>query len=347
MESEAIRVRKDDLYNFCVNVFVKAGVPEEEAKIVSEHLVEASLRGVDSHGVIRVPYYIEGIKKGLVNAKSNVSIVKETPVSALLDGGNGLGQVVAKKAMEIAIEKAKTSGVGLVGAKNLGHVGMLAYYTKRLAENKLVGFAFANGPALVAPWGGAERVFGTNPLSYGFPTKNKPIVLDIATSATAHFKIKVAMIRGEELAPGLALDKDGNPTTDPKKAFEGILLPFGAHKGYGFSLLVTLMTVPLIGGTFDKDVVLHASTQGGFFVMAINPTLFREYEEFIEDVQRVVNTIKSTKPAKGFKEVLLPGEIEERIAEERSKNGIPIDLEVWKSFEELSKEYGVELPKPL
>ncbi|KUK16951.1 hypothetical protein GBV73_06265 [Thermococcus sp. 101 C5] len=347
MESEAIRVRKDDLYNFCVNVFVKAGVPEEEAKIVSEHLVEASLRGVDSHGVIRVPYYIEGIKKGLVNAKSNVSIVKETPVSALLDGGNGLGQVVAKKAMDMAIEKAKSSGVGLVGAKNLGHVGMLAYYTKRLAENKLVGFAFANGPALVAPWGGAERVFGTNPLSYGFPTKNKPIVLDIATSATAHFKIKVAMIRGEELAPGLALDKDGNPTTDPKKAFEGILLPFGAHKGYGFSLLVTLMTVPLIGGTFDKDVVLHASTQGGFFVMAINPTLFREYEEFIEDVQRVVNTIKSTKPAKGFKEVLLPGEIEERIAEERSKNGIPIDLEVWKSFEELSKEYGVELPKPL
>ncbi|MDN5320694.1 MAG: L-2-hydroxycarboxylate dehydrogenase [Thermococcaceae archaeon] len=344
---EAVRVPKEDLHRFCVEAFGKVGVPKEEAKIVAEHLVEASLRGVDSHGVIRVPYYIEGIKKGLVNAKSSISIVKETPVSALLDGGNGLGEVVAKKAMEIAIEKAKTSGVGLAGAKNLGHVGMLAYYTKRVAENKLIGFAFANGPALVAPWGGAERVFGTNPLSYAFPTKNKPIVLDVATSATAHFKIKVAMIRGEELAPGLALDKDGNPTTDPTKAFEGILLPFGAHKGYGFSLLVTLMTVPLVGGTFDKDVVLHASTQGGFFVMAINPTLFREYEEFIEDIQRVVDTIKSTKPAKGFKEVLLPGEIEERVAEERAKNGIPIDLEVWKSFEELSEEYGVELPKPL
>jgi len=153
---------------------------------------------------------------------------------------------------------------------------MLAYYTKRIAENNLIGFAFANGPALVAPWGGAERVFSTNPISYGYPTKDKPIVLDIATSATAHFKIKVAMIRGEELAPGLALDKDGNPTIDPTKAFEGILLPFGAHKGYGFSLLVTLMIVPLIGETFDKDVVLHASTQGGFFVMAIDPMLLRE-----------------------------------------------------------------------
>ncbi|MCA6214131.1 MULTISPECIES: Ldh family oxidoreductase [Thermococcus] len=344
---EAIRVRKEDLYRFCVEAFVKAGVPKEEAEIVSEHLVEASLRGVDSHGVIRVPYYIEGIRKGLVNARSNITIVKETSVSALLDGGNGLGQVVAKKAMEIAIEKAKISGVGLVGARNLGHVGMLAYYTKRIAENKLIGFAFANGPALVAPWGGAERVFGTNPLSYAFPTKDKPIILDIATSATAHFKIKVAMIRGEELSPGLALDKDGNPTTDPKKAFEGILLPFGAHKGYGFSLLVTLMTVPLIGGTFDKDVVLHASTQGGFFIMAIDPTLFREYEEFIKDVQRVVDVIKSTKPASGFKEVLLPGEIEEKVAKERTEKGIPIDQEVWESFEKLAKELGIKLPETL
>jgi len=344
-----LRFSKDELYRFAVEAFTKIGMPEEDTKIVADHLVTANLRGVDSHGIIRVPYYIDGVKKGLILPKSKITIVKESPVSALIDGGKGFCIVIGYKAMKMAIEKAKKSGVGIVGAKNLGHVGMLAYYTKKIAEEKLIGFAFANAVARVVPWGGAEKVFGTNPLSYAFPVdEREPVVFDIATSATAGFKVKLAALKGEKLPEGIALDKDGNPTTDPNKAFpDGAILPFGGHKGYGFSLLVELLTSSLIGGLPSTEIPHHVVVQGGFFVMAIDPTLFREYEEYTKDVQKLIQKIKNSKPAKGFKEVLLPGEIEERTAKERLEKGIPLDEGTLRELEQIAKELGIEPPRPL
>ena len=346
---EYLRFSKDDLYQFCIEAFTKAGVPKSDAELLADHLVTASLRGVDSHGVIRVPYYVDGIKKGLVSPVTKITIIKETPISALIDGGKGLGIVVANEAMKMAIKKAKNSGVGLIGAKNLGHVGMLAYYTKKIAKEKLIGFAFANGPALVAPWGGAEKVFGTNPLSYAFPVDDKePIVLDIATSAMASFKIKVAALRGEKIPEGVGLDPDGNPTTDPTKVFRvGTILPFGKHKGYGLSLLVELMSYVLTGALPSTKVPIHASVQGGFFIMAVDPTLFRSYEEYSKDVKELMEKIKSCKPAKGFDEVFLPGEIEDRTTKERLEKGIPIDKGTLKELEQVAKELNIRLPKPL
>ena len=323
---------REELSRFCVDVFVKVGVPRGDAEVVADHLVTASLRGVDSHGVVRIPFYVEGIKKSLVVARPSIRVLRESPVSALVDGGGGLGVVVAARATSMALEKARRSGVGFVAVRNLGHVGMLAYYTMRIAREGMVGFAVANGPALVAPWGGAERVFGTNPLSYAFPRRSGgAIVLDIATSAMASFRIRLAAMRGERIPEGVALDKEGNPTTDPGEALEGVLLPFGAHKGYGFSLLAELVAVAIAGGLTSKEVVLHPSTQGGFFVAALNPTIFRDPEEFLEDVEKVVKIVKSTRPAKGFREVLLPGEKEEKVYQERLRSGIPVDEEVWRS----------------
>jgi len=344
-----MRFSKDELHRFALEAFIKAGVPHEDADIVAESLVRANLRGVDSHGIIRVPYYIDGIKKGLIEPNSEIEVVKETPISALIDGNKGFCISSCYKAMKIAIEKAKSSGIALVGIKNVGHLGMLSYYTEKIAEEKFIGFICANAFARVAPFGGAERLFGTNPMSYGFPVnEGRPIIFDIATSATAGFKLKLAALKGEEIPEGVALDKEGKPTRDPKKAFpEGVLLPFGGHKGYGLSLLVELLTNVLIGGIPSTEVPNHVVIQGGVFMMVMDPKLFRNYEEYSRDIKRLIERIKRCKPAEGFKEVLIPGELEDRITEKRLKEGIPLDEGTIRELEEISIELGIEPPKPI
>jgi len=339
-----VKVLWQDLRNFTRECFLRVGVPKEDAELIADHLVLANLRGVDSHGVIRIPYYIEGIRKGYVKAAPQIKVVRESPTTTLIDGDNGLGIPIAVKATITAIDKAKTMGLSAVAVRNLGHVGMLAYYTLQTCRERLIGLATANGPALVAPWGGAERVFGTNPISFGFPTKDMPIVVDMATSAIAHFKIVMATLTGKSIPEGVALTKDGRPTTDANEAKDGILLPFGQYKGYAISLLVEILSAVISGAPLSKHTTLHPSTQGGFFVMALNPTAFIDYSEYLDNISKLVTIIKSCPPAQGFNEVLLPGERASRIQAERTKNGIPIEIEVWKKLTDISKELGVELP---
>ncbi|MBC7114544.1 MAG: hypothetical protein PWR09_504 [Archaeoglobi archaeon] len=343
------RFSKESLFNFSFEAFVKAGLSEESSKLISEHLVEANLRGVDSHGVIRVPQYVEGVKLGIIDPEAYPEIIRDGEFSVILDGNRAPGIVVANECSRIAVERAEERGIGIVGARNLGHVGMLGYYARRISKRGLISFAFANGPALVAPWGGAEKLFGTNPFCYGFPVRGRePIILDIATSAMASFKIKVAMLRGERIPEGVGLDPDGNPTTDPSKVFRvGTILPFGAHKGYGISLLVELLTHALIGAPPSTGVRVHGSAQGGFLVAAINPEIFREREEFERDVEELMEKIKNCKPAKGFEEVLLPGELEERTEKERAARGIPLDDGTIEELKKVAEELGIEFPKPL
>ncbi|MBC7110487.1 MAG: Ldh family oxidoreductase [Archaeoglobi archaeon] len=343
------RFSKEGLFNFSFNAFVKAGLTEESSRLISEHLVEANLRGVDSHGVIRVPQYVEGVKLGIIDPKGIPEVIRESGFSVIIDGNRAPGIVVASECSRIAVEKAEEHGIGAVGARNLGHVGMLGYYARRISKKGLISFAFANGPALVAPWGGAEKIFGTNPFCYGFPVRGgEPIILDIATSAMASFKIKVAMLRGERLPEGVALDPEGKPTTDPSRVFRiGTILPFGGHKGYGISLLVELLTHALIGAPASTEVRVHGSAQGGFLVAAIDPEVFREREEFERDVEELVKRIKRCKPANGFEEVLLPGELEERTERERTENGIPLDEGTIEELRKVAEELGVEFPEPL
>lgn len=345
--AEYVKVLPDDLRKFTATCFMRYGVPPDDAELIADHLVLANLRGVDSHGVIRIPYYTEGVRKGLVKGKAEVRVINETETTALIDGGNYLGIPVATKATEIAISKAKSAGLAAVGARNLGHVGMLAYYTLRIAKNGLIGLVTVNAPARVAPWGGAQAMFGTNPISFAFPTSKKPVVVDMATSAIAAFKIRLAALKGEKIPEGIALTKDGRPTTDPKEAYDGILLPFGTYKGYAISLVVEILSAVLTGGILSKYVFNHPSTQGGFFVLTINPSRFREYDEYLRDIDALVNLIKACPPAQGFNEVLVPGEPEDRNYEERIRNGVPIDTSTWKLLVDVSKELGVELPKTI
>jgi len=342
---EYVKVLAKEAQNFCTECFLKFDVPREDAEIIADHLVLANLRGVDSHGIIRIPYYTEGIRKGLVKPKAEISVVRESPSIALLDGGSGLGIPVAVKATILAIDKAKSAGVGVVGVRNLGHVGMLAYYIKKVVEHGLIGFTCVNAPAIMAPWGGRERIFGTNPLCIGFPMdEGKAIMLDMATSVMAHFKIKVAALRGEKIPERAALDRQGRPTTDSKEAFEGVLLPFGGYKGYGLVLAIEVLTSALLGALQSKYIELHPSTQGGFFIVALDVNRFRNYDEYKKDLLHLVDLVKSCPPAEGVTEILIPGEIEEREVEKRIRDGIPLDITTWNELMNVAKELSV---KPL
>lgn len=342
--SEKIDIKIEKVEEFCIKIFKQLGVPKKRAKKVAKHLTTANLSGIDTHGIMRIPYYREGLKKGLIKPDPKIEIKKETPASAYIDGDDGMGMIVAEKATQKCIEKAKNNGIGIVGVKNLGHVGMLGYYTRKIAREKLVAIDFANSPDWVVPWGGTEKIFGTNPLSYAFPRDEdeEPIVLDIATSASSSFGLRRMAREGKEIPPGWVIDEKGNSITDPKKAREkGRLLPFDKHKGYGFSLLTELFSYPLVGGISGREMIHHAATQGGFFVQAIDPTIFRKFDEYKKDVRELVQAIKSSETWEGYDKVMLPGEIEKNTKDERKKTGIPIEKDLLEELNDLSEELDI------
>ncbi|MET1127738.1 MAG: Ldh family oxidoreductase [Thermoproteota archaeon] len=337
-------VSPEDLRRFVEGVFVAAGAREEDAALIADHLVEANLRGVDSHGVVRVYYYTEGIERGFVKPRAEIKVVRETDTSAVIDGGGMLGIPVAMRTLEMALYKAERFGIAAAAARNLGHVGMLAYYTKRGAERGYVTFAAANSPARIAPWGGCEKIFGTNPFSISFPARGAPVVVDMATSILAGMKVMMAAERGEVFPEPIGVSPSCRQTADPREALEGALLPFGRHKGYAIALAVELLSHALAGGPSSTEVTAHPSTQGGFFILALSPAALRDLDDYLDDVERLKEKIRASKPAEGFERVMLPGEPEEETYTKRLKEGIPLDDETWKKLEHVSKKYGVKLP---
>jgi LDH2 family malate/lactate/ureidoglycolate dehydrogenase len=298
--------------------------------------------------VIRLPYYVEGLEKGYLNARCDVKILREGPSWALIDCGMGLGIVGAVKASDIALDKSLNTGVAIVGAVGLGHVGMLAYYTLRMAEKGLISLALVNGVAEMPPWGGVGKVFGTNPISMGIPRSGSaPILIDMATSAIAKFKVHLAAAQGQQLPEGVALDSEGRPTRDPAEALKGCLLPFGGYKGYSLALFVEVMASALIGGPSSVEVRNHPSQQGGFLITVINPEIFGDKRQFLSRVESLVSTIKSVRRAGGVEEIMLPGEPEERAMKERLAKGIPIDPDTLRRLRELGERLGVSFPEPL
>ncbi|MCS7145649.1 MAG: Ldh family oxidoreductase [Nitrososphaerota archaeon] len=347
-EATLSRFRHIDLLEFSRRCFFKVGLPDTDASLVADHLVSANLRGVDSHGVVRIPYYVEGFEKGYLKPRAELKLLREGPTWALLDCGMGLGIVGATRASEIAAEKSLTLGVAVVGAVNIGHTGMLAYYTKRIAERGVVGVAMVNGVAEMPPWGGIGRVFGTNPISMAIPRRDSPpILVDMATSAIAKFKVHLAAARGEMLPEGVALDDEGKPTRDPAEALKGCLLPFGGHKGYSLALFIELMASSLIGAPRSVDVRDHPSQQGGLLILAINPEVFGDKTLFLERVESVVRALKSVRKAEDVQEILLPGEPEERTMRERLKNGVPLDQNTVKRLREVGERLGITHPPPI
>lgn len=341
-----IRINKFELENYVKEIFCKAGLSEEDGQIVSRHLVLANLRGVDSHGVTRVSNYIKRLESGVVSLNNSLKIIRESTNSVLIDGANRLGIITATEGIKIAVDKAKSNGIAIVGIKNSNHCGMLADYTSCAAENDCIALATTNAPPNMAPWGGRERYFGTNPLSYSIPCgEEKNIIFDMATSVVARGKIKLALKNNENIPVGWAITKEGEPTTDAKEAMDGLVLPVGGPKGYGLALLVDVLSGLLTGAAFGPYIGRPENYREmqklGQFFFVMRSDIFEDLETFKKRMDQMCKEIKNVPLAKGFDRIFLPGEIEYETAEERTRLGIPLSYEVVAELTEIGKRYGI------
>lgn len=333
---------EDKLRTTATAVFRGAGADQEPTTILVDHLIGANLAGHDSHGVLRIPFYVRAIAKGQIQPNARPSIIKETAVSALVDGKWTFGQVSARFGTEVAIAKAKEAGVAVVGVVRCTHIGRLGAYASLASSQGVVAMVtIGNLATSTAPYGGRAGIFSTNPFSFGFPAGEHPdLMVDFATSAIAGGKVMVARAKHEPVPHGSLMDKDGNPTTDPEAFFNGgMLLPFGAHKGSALATLSTLLSHVLVP-TSEND---GEGVLTGTFILAIDSGIFRDPAIVKKEADTILNRINAVPPAAGFTSVLAAGEPEVRAAEKRSKEGIPVAEDTWAEIIAAGASVGVSV----
>ena len=334
------RIAAAELTRYTTAILERAGVPAEDAVIVAESLVEANLRGVDSHGVSRIPIYVDRIRRGLTNLAPRVRIVSERGGALLIDGDNGLGQVVTQRAFDIGMEHLAEHHSVSVGIRNSNHYGSGAYFARRAAERGAAVFLYGNAPSTMAAWGGRERFLGTNPYTFAVPAGSRPpIVLDMATSVVARGKIILASQLGKDIPEGWAVDTSGRPTTDTAAALEGSVLPFGGPKGYGIALMVEIMAAMLTGASSGPEVGdlyddLTRPQGVGAYIGLTDISALQDPATFAGRMEHLIDALKATAPEGG--EVLVPGEVEQRIADARADEGVPIPDAVAEALESLA-----------
>lgn len=340
------KLKEQNLRRFCENVFVKLGLSREDAFIVADSLIFANLRGIDSHGIIRFPFYVQRLKEGGTKAKPRIKVIKEKAASALIDGDNGMGQVVGMYATKLTMEKAKEVGVCFVGVKGSSHYGVASYYTVKATEHNFIGLSITNGPPVMAAWGGAKSRICNNPLSIAVPNEvGKPIVLDIAMSIVAGGKVRLAAKNNQKIPTGWILDRHGRNTENPIDLPEGgTLLPFGEHKGYGLAVMMEILTGVLTGAGMLGQIPLwftetRIPSNIGHCFIGINIESFMGLMDFKNRLNWLIQEIKSSPLSEGSKGVFVPGEPELRIEEGRRKMGIPISEGVWQDLKKLSEIY--------
>lgn len=340
------------LRSFATAVFEKVGVIPEDAALVADSLIEANLRGVDTHGVTRMLcVYVKRIQLGLMEARTRVKVVSDRPSVTLLDGQNSIGQTVAKRAIDTAIDKAARTGCAMVGVTNSNHFGASAYWSMMALPHDQIGIAMTNSPALVAPWGGRRAMLGTNPLSVAFPGGSEgSVVLDMATTTVARGRVVLFDKQNIQLEPGWAFDAAGRPTTDPHEAMKGLLQPLGGYKGYGLALVVDLLSGILTGGDYSYHLGgpladdLSRPTGVGSFFGAIAVDAFMDAAEFKRRVDKVIREVHESPKAEGVSRIYVPGEIEVDSTIRRRREGIPLPEVVVKEFVEMGDELGVPFP---
>jgi L-2-hydroxycarboxylate dehydrogenase (NAD+) len=343
------RIDHEKLSRFVALAFEKLGVVKRDAEIAATVLVAADLRGVDTHGVIRfnpTSWYVKWLRDGEMNPKPEIRVVSENVSSALIDGDRGIGMVIGHRAMELAIQKAKSSGVAMVGVRNSRHFGMSAYYAMQALPHDMIGISMTNASRQVVPTFGREARFGTNPLCLAAPGMDElPFVIDMATTTAAAGKLELAARLGKAIPLGWALNENAEPTTDPKLAQKARrLLPLGgsreggSHKGYGLAMLVEILCGVLTGTTTALNS--NQDPRGHFFG-AIRIDSFRPVIEFKMDMDRLIRELKSTPPIAGQERVLVAGEIEFETARERTAQGIPLHASVLKGIRAVSEQLSV------
>jgi uncharacterized oxidoreductase len=328
-----------------------SGTSEEDAETIMDVLITGSLYGIDSHGVRALPYFISRTRPlSRQKAETKMKILKELPATALLDPGGTWGPVSAKKAMEIAIEKAKKQGIASCSIVKGEWITNLFYYSMMAVKNDMIGIVVAREGPVCAPWGGTKPVTGTNPMSIAIPAaKAYPIVLDFATTMVAQGHVKTLLLEGKPIPEGWLIDRLGNPVKDYDLTLESIeefwrtggsLLPFGTYKGYGINLVIDIL-----GGALNLSGTGSRAKGQGALMTAINIGAFVPVKDFTEEVDRLIAEIKSSPVAPSFKEVLIPGEKEHRMKEKRRKEGIPVDEKSWQTILNTCGELGIDFGK--
>ena len=349
-EQEMLRISEERALGLCQAALEGLGVAPEKARLCADSIVFASVRGIDSHGLVGIlPRMLSEVVSGKINPDAEIRMVEGSSTTATLDGAYGLGPVIAAEVMNQASSRAERCDLGAVVAFNCNHFGAASYYSILAARRKLIGIIMCNSNPTVAPFGGRERLYGTNPISYAVPVDGRPpVVLDIATSTVAAMKIGKAVRRGDTSIPyGWVMDKSGKPTTNPHAFREGgALLPMGEHKGYGLGLLVEMLTGCLAGSFIAQEVPEYRPGPEplgqSFFGLAINPAAFGPYERFSSRVADLSAYAHAVAPAEGFDEVMLPGDPEEKEAAQRRALGIPIMESEWEVVRSSLEQCGLD-----
>jgi len=342
-----ITIQAEPLKRLTASVFEGAGCQRAEAERIARYLVEANLVGHDSHGVIRVPSYVDWLRSGKVLANQTIDIILENETLAVVDGKFGFGQTVGEQAMRLGIEKCARHGVAVVGLRNSGHLGRIGDWPLMAARAGKLSLHFVNTSGagiLVAPFGGINRRLSANPIAAGVPVPGgSPIILDMSACTIAEGKVRVALNKGVPVPDGCLIDPEGRPTNDPKVFYgppPGAILPIAAHKGYGLSVMCELLAGALAGGGCSNPANAGKVVNGMLSIL-LDRSFFRGEDEFAAEVNRFIAWVKSSAKTTRDGEILMPGEIEERTKVRRLRDGIELDATTWKQIQETCAKVGV------
>jgi LDH2 family malate/lactate/ureidoglycolate dehydrogenase len=344
--------RPEDLFDYGCRVLERLDVPAGDAREVSGCLIEAELRGVDSHGMVRLPVYSRRIQAGVVRARPDIRLQSASRAASLIDGDNGLGPVVASRAMEAALDLAREHGIGFVGVRRSNHFGPAAYYVEKAVSMGCIGLAISNAPPNMAPFGGKKRFLGTNPVAVGVPAgQENPLIFDASTSVVARGRIIVAAQTKKSIPEGWAIDPEGYPTTDPEHALAGAVLPFGGPKGSAISFIIDIFCGVLTGAAFASHINqledLSAVQDVGHVLAAVRTDLFVTDGEFRDRMDAILKMLRSSPAAPGVERVLVPGEIERANESRAREHGIPLAAPIAGQLARLGEELGVSFPSSL
>ncbi|MBZ9571418.1 Ldh family oxidoreductase [Methanobrevibacter sp. TMH8] len=323
-----------------IEILTKLGLSEEDAGIVAKATLDADLKGFTSHGIGRFPQYIHGIESGNILTDGEIKIEKETEAMALINGNHLFGQVVAYKAMMLAIEKAKKVGIAAVGTHDSNHFGVTGFYSDLAIKNGVIGVVTANTDPAIAPLGAKDPIIGTNPIAIGIPAEDTYIAVDMATSASARGKLLEAQRKGEKIPENVALDSEGNPTTDPTEALKGSILPFGAHKGYALAFMIELMTGPLVNAACGIGVTGTANhskkcTKGDLFI-AIDPSKFVDMDQFKSETEDFVDQVRASG------DTFVPGDLEVKNIAKNEKFGLKVDEKLYANLNKICENLEID-----
>ena len=343
----------DTLRDFIASAFEAFSFPPDDARSIATLIAEAEMQGSDGHGAIRLAPYIKRIRAGGVNIRPNIRVINERAATALIDGDNGMGHLVMRRAAQIAIEKARVAGAAWVGARMSNHAGPASLYARMPLAHDMIGLYYAVGNANHLPaWGGLDMLLSTNPLAAAIPAgTEEPIVLDMATTVAAYGKVKARAQRGEMMPEGWMIDRQGRPLTDPKRSEEGFLLPLGGteagYKGYGLALVIGLLAGTLNGAALGKQTIdfnkdVSSVTNTGQAICAIDVSAFGDVDEFKRSVDTLIRDLRSSERMPGVERIWMPGEQSAQKRNSHARDGIPIGPALRRNLDAVADDLAID-----